>query len=73
MNQPARSDHAPENPQAKPRAAIIVGPPWPRSGTARVIQNQIRYYRERGFFTVFIAVPFLWYSIHVAQNPNEMV
>ena len=41
-------------------AVIIVGPPWPRSGTARVIQNQIYYYRERGFFTVFIAVPFHW-------------
>ena len=52
------------------RTVIIVGPPWPRSGTARVIQQQIAYYRERGFFTVFIAVPFAWY--HVGQDPNEM-
>lgn len=38
-------------------AVIIVGPPWPRSGTARVMQNQIEFYRSRGFFTVFICVP----------------
>ena len=62
----------PENPSGEPPAVIIVGPPWPRSGTARVIQNQIQYYRERGFFTVFIAVPFFWYYIHVAQNPKEL-
>jgi polysaccharide biosynthesis protein PslH len=62
----------PENPSGQPPAVIIVGPPWPRSGTARVIQNQIQYYRERGFFTVFIAVPFFWYYIHVAQNPKEL-
>jgi glycosyltransferase involved in cell wall biosynthesis len=36
---------------------IIVGPPWPRSGTARVMQNQIDYYRYRGYMTVFICVP----------------
>jgi glycosyltransferase involved in cell wall biosynthesis len=39
------------------RTVVIVGPPWPRSGTARVIQNQIDYYRSRGYFTVFICVP----------------
>ncbi len=38
-------------------AVIIVGPPWPRSGTARVMQNQIDYYRNRGYLTVFICVP----------------
>lgn len=38
-------------------AVIITGPPWPRSGTARVIQNQIDFYRERGYFTVFVCVP----------------
>lgn len=38
-------------------AVIIVGPPWPRSGTARVIQNQIDYYRDRGYLTIFICVP----------------
>jgi glycosyltransferase involved in cell wall biosynthesis len=41
----------------KTPAVIIVGPPWPRSGTARVIQNQIEYYRDRGYLTVFICVP----------------
>jgi len=73
MNQPANFDLAPEKPSAQRPGVIIVGPPWPRSGTARVIQNQIRYYRERGFFTVFIAVPFSWYYIHVDQNPKEMI
>ena len=43
------------NPSVKP-AVIIVGPPWPNSGTSRVIQNQIEFYRSRGFFTVFVAV-----------------
>jgi glycosyltransferase involved in cell wall biosynthesis len=37
-------------------AVIIVGPPWPRSGTARVIQNQIEFYRSRGYLTVFLGV-----------------
>jgi glycosyltransferase involved in cell wall biosynthesis len=33
-----------------------------------VIQNQIEYYRNRGFFTVFIAVPFLRHFIYLAQR-----
>jgi glycosyltransferase involved in cell wall biosynthesis len=61
------------NPSLEPPAVIIVGPPWPRSGTARVIQNQIQYYRERGFFTAFVGVPFLWYFIGLAQNPKELL
>jgi glycosyltransferase involved in cell wall biosynthesis len=52
---------------------IIVGPPWPRSGTARVIQSQIHHYRARGFFTVFIAVPFLWYHVQLPQNPKRTI
>jgi glycosyltransferase involved in cell wall biosynthesis len=40
----------------KSPAVIIVGPPWVRSGTARVIQNQIEYYRQRGYLTVFLGV-----------------
>jgi polysaccharide biosynthesis protein PslH len=36
---------------------IIVGPPWPHSGTARLIQNQIEYYRNRGYATLFLCVP----------------
>ena len=43
------SGHAP--------AVLILGPPWPRSGTARVIQNQVEYYHQRGYITVFICVP----------------
>jgi hypothetical protein len=39
---------------------IITGPPWPRSGTGRVMQSQIQFYRKRGYNTVFIAVPFRW-------------
>jgi len=72
MPQPASFDRPPENPSAQPPGVIIVVPPWPRSGTARVIQNQIRYYRERGFFTVFIAVPFSWHFT-LAQNLKEMI
>src|SRR5271165_2185488 len=70
---PASFDRAPEDSSGQPPAVIIVGPPWPRSGTARVIQNQIHYYRERGFFTVFIAVPFLWYMIHISRDPRQML
>jgi len=69
---PASIDRAPENPSGQPPAVIIFGPPWPRSGTARVIQNQIQYYRERGFFTVFISVPFSWHYT-LAQNFKEMI
>lgn len=39
---------------------IITGPPWPRSGTGRVMQSQIQFYRSRGYGTVFIADPFHW-------------
>jgi glycosyltransferase involved in cell wall biosynthesis len=70
---PANSDRASGEPPAQRPAVIIVGPPWPRSGTARVIQNQIEYYRDRGFLTVFIGVPFLWYFIGLAQNPKELL
>jgi glycosyltransferase involved in cell wall biosynthesis len=49
-------------------AVIIVGLPWPRSGTARVMQNQVEYYRSLGYLTVFVCVP-----IHcgwIASNPE---
>lgn len=39
---------------------IITGPPWPRSGTGRVMQSQIQFYRSRGYRTVFVADPFRW-------------
>jgi glycosyltransferase involved in cell wall biosynthesis len=72
MTNPARVDSAQERPALESQAVIIVGPPWPRSGTGRVIQNQIQYYRARGYFTVFIAVPFMWQHIDVAPN-EEML
>ena len=69
----ARFECGAENTSGQPPAVVIVGPPWPRSGTARVIQNQIKYYRELGYFTVFIAVPFEWYFIAAAQDSREMI
>lgn len=51
---------------------IIVGPPWPRSGTARIIQNQIQYYRQRGFQTLFIAVAYRWYYTNTSLLWNEL-
>jgi polysaccharide biosynthesis protein PslH len=54
-------------------AVVIFGPPWPRSGTARVMENQIRYYRLHGFFTVFVSVPFFWYSMYDAENPTALI
>jgi polysaccharide biosynthesis protein PslH len=36
---------------------VIVGPPWLRTGTGRVIEDQIAYYRDRGFATAFVGVP----------------
>jgi glycosyltransferase involved in cell wall biosynthesis len=68
----ASADSAPQAPSTQSKAVIIVGPPWPRSGTARVIQNQIQYYRERGFYTVFIAVPFFWYYMYLKEPIDGM-
>lgn len=39
-------------------AVVIIGPPWPRSGAAWVIKNQIDYYYMRGFETALVIVPF---------------
>jgi glycosyltransferase involved in cell wall biosynthesis len=39
------------------RTAIVIGMPWPRGGTAKVMEMQIRYLRSRGLRTVFVAVP----------------
>lgn len=41
----------------KAPTVIIVGPPWPHSGTSRLIQNQIEFYRSRGYETIFLCVP----------------
>ena len=40
----------------KSPVVVIVGPPFPRSGTASVMQNQIEFYRSRGYVTVFVCV-----------------
>lgn len=45
------------HPNANSPTVLIVGPPWPRSGTARVIQNQVDFYRNRGYSTAFVCVP----------------
>ena len=37
-------------------AVVIVGPPFARSGTASVMQNQIEFYRSRGYVTIFVCV-----------------
>jgi glycosyltransferase involved in cell wall biosynthesis len=70
---PTSFDSASQNHSAQSPAVIIVGPPWPRGGAARVIQNQIEFYRYRGFFTVFIAVPFYWSFISLGRNLKELM
>jgi polysaccharide biosynthesis protein PslH len=45
------------DPPSRPQTVIIVGPPWPHSGTARLMQNQVEYYRSRGFRTIFLCIP----------------
>lgn len=41
----------------KAPTVILVGPPWPQGGTARVMQNQVEFYRSRGSTVVFVCVP----------------
>jgi glycosyltransferase involved in cell wall biosynthesis len=55
------------NGPARRDAVVIVGPPWPHSGTARVIENQIQYYRQRGYITVLIAVAV--HRVYMRANP----
>lgn len=47
-----------QNSPPQPPTVVIIGPPWPRSGAARVMKNQIDYYHFRGYHTVFVVVPF---------------
>ena len=47
--------------------AVVIGPPWLRTGTGRVIQDQIAYYRDRGFSTAFVGVPVR--PEHGPENP----
>jgi glycosyltransferase involved in cell wall biosynthesis len=44
--------------RGKRPTVVVTGPPWPRSGTGRVMQSQIQFYRERGYQTIFVAAPF---------------
>lgn len=44
-------------PTLESRVVIITGPPWPRSGSGRGMQNQVDYYRSRGYYVVFVCVP----------------
>jgi hypothetical protein len=37
--------------------AIVIGLPWLRSGTGKVMATQLRYLRARGLRTLFVAVP----------------
>jgi glycosyltransferase involved in cell wall biosynthesis len=46
--------------------AVVIGPPWLRTGTGRVVEDQIAYYRDRGFATAFVGVPVN--EAHVSKN-----
>ncbi len=37
--------------------ALIIGLPWLRSGTGKVMETQIKYLRSKGLKTIFVAVP----------------
>jgi glycosyltransferase involved in cell wall biosynthesis len=43
---------------SKRPAAIITGLPWIRSGTGKVMQAQVNYFRDLGWATIFVACPF---------------
>ncbi len=49
-----------------PPVAVLIGPPWLRTGTGRVIEDQIRFYRDRGFATAFVGVP-----VNLAHFPES--
>ena len=52
---------------SEPPVAVVIGPPWLRTGTGRVIEDQIGFYRDRGFATAFVGVPVN--LAHVPENP----
>lgn len=37
--------------------ALVIGLPWLRTGTGKVMEAQIKYLRSRGLKTIFVAVP----------------
>ncbi len=49
-------------------AVIVTAPPWLRTGTGRVIEDQIGYYRDRGYVTGFIGVP-----VHVGHVAHDVM
>src|SRR5687768_7892106 len=51
---------------SEPPVALVIAPPWLRTGTGRVVEDQIAYYRDRGFRTVFVGVPVN--AAHVPEN-----
>jgi glycosyltransferase involved in cell wall biosynthesis len=53
--------------EARERTVIIVAPPWLRSGSGRLMEAQIHYYRARGFRTAFIGVAN--HRGHIAADP----
>src|SRR5262245_24250610 len=52
---------------SEPHVALVIAPPWLRTGTGRVLEDQVAYYRNRGFQTAFVGVPVN--AAHVRQNP----
>ena len=63
------SPHRPSVPQV----VVIVCPPWPRSGAAWIVKNQVDYYHTRGFEVHLAIVPFhRWF---IRDNPvwNEVL
>jgi polysaccharide biosynthesis protein PslH len=46
---------------------LVIGPPWLRTGTGRVIEDQLVYYRSRGFSTAFVGVPVN--AAHLSKDP----
>jgi polysaccharide biosynthesis protein PslH len=68
-----RPDHWSEKSSAERPAVVIVAPPWPRSGTARVLENQIAYYRHRGFYTLLVTVPLHWAYLNTSPIWKELV
>ncbi len=52
---------------SRPPLVVIIGPPWLRTGTGRVIEDQVAYYRDRGFATAFVGVPVG--AEHGPENP----
>jgi sulfatase maturation enzyme AslB (radical SAM superfamily)/glycosyltransferase involved in cell wall biosynthesis len=68
------SDRAARGPRPRanhrPPVAVVIGPAWLRTGTGRVIEDQIAYYRDRGFSTAFVGVPTA--PGHGPENPMWM-